>query len=404
MLAHELTTLCLYHEELGDLVLFAIEVSSGEIITPPPVPPPNFPARQAFRARRTMVFNQADLTDPAAEILRERGIREYCAVPLMVRERALGTLNVGSTKPGAFGPAAVAMVEAVARQVAIAVDNALAFQKIEQLNGQLSVKCSYLESEIVSEHHFDSIVGESSALRQVLEEVEVVAPTGSTVLVLGETGTGKELIARAIHERSRRSDRIFVKINCAAIPTGLLESELFGHEKGAFTGAIAQKLGRFEVANGGTLFLDEVGDIPLELQAKLLRVLQEQEFERIGGNKTIKVNVRLIAATNRDLAAMVEQHTFRADLYYRVNVFPIRVPPLRERSEDIPSLVHYFTQEFARRMHKRIDQIAPETLEGLKSLSMAGKRPRARQFDRARRDSFPRPRAGGAAGRTGSAL
>jgi formate hydrogenlyase transcriptional activator len=247
------------------------------------------------------------------------------------------------------------MVEAVARQVAIAVDNALAFQKIEQLNGQLAVKYSYLESEIRSEYGFDSIIGDSDALRQVLKEVEVVAPTDSTVLVLGETGTGKELIARAIHERSSRGNRTFVKINCAA-----------------FTGAIGQKLGRFEVADGGTLFLDEVGDIPLELQAKLLRVLQEQEFERIGGNKTIKVDVRLIGATNRDLAAMVEQHTFRADLYYRLNIFPIRVPPLRERSEDIPALVSHFAHDFARRMHKPLDQIAPQTMAGLKAYAWPG--------------------------------
>jgi formate hydrogenlyase transcriptional activator len=367
VLGHKRTTLALYDEQGGDLVPFAIEVHSGEILALPPTPPPNAPPLRAIQARRTMVFKETDLADPAAEVIRAAGILEYCSVPLVVRERVLGTFDVGSTEPGAFGSAAVAMVEAVARQMAIAVDNALAFQKIEQLNGQLGVKYSYPENEIRSEHNFDAIVGDSGALRQVLKEVEVVALTDSTVLVLGETGTGKELIARAIHDHSRRRDRTFIKINCAAIPGGLLESELFGHEKGAFTGAIGQKFGRFEVASGGTLFLDEVGDIPLELQAKLLRVLQEQEFERIGGNKTIKVDVRLIAATNRDLAAMVEQHTFRADLYYRLNVFPIRVPPLRERSEDIPALVRYFTQEFASRMHKRLDQVAPQTIARLKA-------------------------------------
>src|SRR6202041_3268524 len=216
------------------------------------------------------------------------------------------------------------------------------------------------------------VVGESAALRRVLKQVETVAPTGSTVLVLGETGTGKELIARALHELSSRQGRTFVKLNCAAIPTGLLESELFGHEKGAFTGAVSQKSGRFELADKGTLFLDEVGDIPPELQAKLLRVLQEQEFERLGSNRTHKVDVRLIAATHRDLAGMVRQATFREDLYYRLNVFPISVPPLRQRSGDIPKLVRHFTEIYARRLNKEIDEIPSRTMDALERYSWPG--------------------------------
>src|SRR5437764_5416240 len=248
----------------------------------------------------------------------------------------------------------------------MAVANALAFREIAQLTEKLTEERLYLESEIRAEHPFGEIVGESHLLRDVLQQVETVAPTDATVLVLGETGTGKELIARAIHDRGSRRERTFVKINCAAIPSGLLESELFGHERGAFTGAIAQKIGRFQVADGGTLFLDEVGEIPLELQPKLLRVLQEQEFERIGSTKTIKVDVRLIAATNRDLLRMVEEQRFRDDLYYRLNVFPIQAPPLRERAEDIPALVSYFVQRFARPMNRRVEVIPSEPLDALR--------------------------------------
>ena len=254
----------------------------------------------------------------------------------------------------------------------MAVANALAFREIAQLKDKLAEERLYLVSEIRAEHPFEEIVGESRPLHDALQQVEIVAPTDSTVLVLGETGTGKELIARAIHNRSGRRERTFVKINCAAIPSGLLESELFGHERGAFTGAIAQKIGRFEGANGGTLFLDEVGEIPLELQPKLLRVLQEQEFERIGGTRTIKVDVRLVVATNRDLVQMVEEHRFRDDLYYRLNVFPIYAPPLRERPEDIEPLVRYFVQRFAARMQRRIEVIPTETLDAMRRYPWPG--------------------------------
>ena len=247
----------------------------------------------------------------------------------------------------------------------MAIDNALAFQEIAELKDQLSKEKAYLEEEARTEHNFEEIVGRSDTLCRVLKQVETVAPTGSTVLICGETGTGKELIARALHDLSPRRERTFVKLNCAAIPTGLLESELFGHEKGAFTGAISQKVGRFELAHQGTLFLDEVGDIPSELQPKLLRVLQEQEFERLGNTKTIHVDVRLVAATNRDLAAMVADGCFRSDLLYRLNVFPLVLPPLRERSDDIPPLVRHFTQRFARRMGRRIEVIPSEVMEAL---------------------------------------
>jgi len=241
----------------------------------------------------------------------------------------------------------------------------LSLGEITELKDKLAKEKLYLEDEIRTESNFGEIIGESAALKRILKQVQTVAPTDSTVLIMGETGTGKELIARAIHNLSKRRERTFVKINCAAIPTGLLESELFGHERGAFTGAIAQKAGRFELGHQGTLFLDEVGDIALELQSKLLRVLQEQEFERLGSTRTIHVDVRLVAATNRDLAQMVAEKQFRSDLYYRLNVFPITAPPLRERAEDIPSLVRYFAQKYGQRMNKEILTIPTEVMNTL---------------------------------------
>jgi formate hydrogenlyase transcriptional activator len=253
----------------------------------------------------------------------------------------------------------------VADRVALAVENALAFEEIKALKDQLAKENAYLQEEVRTEHDFGDIVGESEALRRALKEVKTVATTDSTVLIRGETGTGKELVARALHDLSTRQGRTFVKLNCAAIPTGLLESELFGHEKGAFTGAVGQKVGRFELANKGTLFLDEVGDIPAELQPKLLRVLQEQEFERLGGTKTIKVDVRLVAATHRDLASMVADRRFREDLYYRLNVFPVMLPPLRDRRDDIPRLIRHFTQQFARRMGRQIETIPSSVMDAL---------------------------------------
>jgi formate hydrogenlyase transcriptional activator len=299
------------------------------------------------------------------ERVRPYGVQSYCWLPLTTARRRLGALVFTSKQPSAYDTAEVGFLQHVANQVAVAVENALAFQEIGALNDRLHRENVYLEEEARAENNFGDIVGESVALRRVLKGVETVAPTDSTVLIRGETGTGKELIARALHELSPRQGRTFVKLNCAAIPTGLLESELFGHEKGAFTGAISQKVGRFELAHQGTLFLDEVGDIPPELQPKLLRVLQEQEFERLGSTKTIKVDVRLVAATNRDLARMVADGTFRADLYYRLNVFPVVLPPLRERPEDIPRLVRHFTQRFARRMGRQIETVPSEVINAL---------------------------------------
>jgi formate hydrogenlyase transcriptional activator len=272
----------------------------------------------------------------------------------------------------AYSETDLEFLQQVAKQVAVAVENALAYEEITRLKNKLAEEKLYLEEEIRSEHGFEDIIGDSKALKRVLDQVQVVAPTDSTVLIQGETGTGKELIARAIHRLSGRRERTFVKLNCAAIPTGLLESELFGHERGAFTGAISRKAGRFELADQGTIFLDEVGEIPLELQSKLLRVLQEQEFERLGSTKTIRVNVRLIAATNRDLKSLVEAKQFRGDLYYRLNVFPLTMPPLRDRREDIPTLVRYFTQHYAVRMNKPIHTIPAATLDTLSRYAWPG--------------------------------
>jgi formate hydrogenlyase transcriptional activator len=274
-------------------------------------------------------------------------------------------LCLGRLHDSPFTGDEVEFLRQVAAQVAIAVENALAYRQIADLKDKLAQEKLYLEDEIRSQINFDSIVGNSAALQKVLHQVETVAPTDSTVLIYGETGVGKELVARAIHNLSARSRNAFVKLNCAAIPTGLLESEMFGHEKGAFTGAIAQRIGRFELANQGSVFLDEVGEIALDLQPKLLRVLQEREFERLGSSRTLRTNARLIASTNRDLAAMVGEQKFRMDLYYRLDVFPVHVPPLRERREDIPLLVRHFVQQFARRMSRTIDTIPSETMNVL---------------------------------------
>jgi formate hydrogenlyase transcriptional activator len=299
------------------------------------------------------------------QVIRPHGMGSLFYLPLTTARQRLGVLAFASKQPAAYLAADVEFLQLVANQVAVAVENALAFECIEMLKDKLTREKVYLEEEIRTEHNFDEIVGESAALRRVLKEVETVAITDSTVLIRGETGTGKELIARALHALSPRRGRTFVKLNCAAIPTGLLESELFGHEKGAFTGAITQKVGRFELAHQGTLFLDEVGDIPPELQPKLLRVLQEQEFERLGSTRTVRVDVRLVAATNRDLKQMVAAGQFRSDLYYRLNVFPVVLPPLRERRDDIPRLVRHFAQKLARRMGRRIESIPAETMDAL---------------------------------------
>lgn len=288
-----------------------------------------------------------------------------CMLPLSGCNRVVGSLTLVRTRHNPYSQDELDFLTGVCSQIAVVLENALASQEISELKDKVAQEKLYLEEVIRSEMNFDQIVGDSPALRQVLELVQTVAPSDSTVLLLGETGTGKELIARAIHDHGRRKNRTFVKLNCAAIPTGLFESELFGREKGAFTGAISQKMGRLELADQGTLFLDEVGDVPLEIQPKLLRVLQEREFERLGSTRTKRVDVRLVAATNRSLEKMIVEREFRSDLYYRLNVFPIRIPPLRERREDIPVLARYFAQKFAQQMEKRIEAIPSAAMKAL---------------------------------------
>jgi len=333
------------------------------------------PSKRVLETLQPAIVDRFDPADFSPEVYDQvvgEGLKSSCLIPLVTRGRALGLLTIARTTEPSFTPDDVEFLTQAAGQIAIAIENALAYHEISELKDKLAQEKLYLEEEIRSEMNFENIVGNSPALKHVLELVETVASSDSTVLLLGETGTGKELIARAIHERSRRKDRTFVKLNCAAIPTGLLESELFGHERGAFTGAITQKSGRMELADQGTLFLDEVGDIPIEIQPKLLRVLQEREFERLGSTHTRTVNIRLIAATNRDLEKMIAAREFRSDLYYRLHVFPIRIPPLRERKEDIPQLVSYFVQKFARQMQKKIDVISPAVMKGLTAWEWPG--------------------------------
>ena len=306
-----------------------------------------------------------------ASLLKQE-LRSALSVPLTVKGRILGTLNVGSATPGRYAEAEVSLLAAIGEQVALALENLLAYEEIAALKARLEQENQYLQEEVRSEAAFGDVVGESSAIRDILAGVRMVAATDATVLVTGETGTGKELIVRAIHALSRRKDKILVKVNCAALPSGVIESELFGHEKGAFTGALQRKPGRFELADGGTLFLDEIGDLPLDLQAKLLRVLQEGEFERVGGTRTLKVNVRLVAATHRDLPQAVGEDRFRADLYYRLNVFPIAVPPLRERRQDIPRLVRHFAMLYAAKMGKPVGPPMPDVLERLTAYAWPG--------------------------------
>jgi formate hydrogenlyase transcriptional activator len=326
------------------------------------------PSGTAFRTMKPLTLQRPFagwLHYPIVQIAVREGLKSFCFLPLISRNRAIGTLVLGRLRDDAFTQADIGFLTQIANQIALAVENALAYREIRELKEQLSKEKLYLEDEIRSEMNFAQIIGNSASLRRVLKRVETVAPTDSTVLIHGETGTGKELIARGIHDLSPRRSKPFVKLNCAAIPTGLLESELFGHEKGAFTGAIAQRIGRFEVADGGTIFLDEIGEIPLELQTKLLRVLQEREFERLGSSRTLRTDARLIAATNRDLEAMVSEQKFRSDLYFRLNVFPVHVPALRERDGDIPLLVRHFTQQFSRRMKKVIETIPSAAMDAL---------------------------------------
>src|SRR5438552_1980892 len=366
-------------EEAGTFKLYAFDASSSKgfakedlIITPAE----NDPGKRAFETMKPTVATVEEMGWPGGgegyRLAAAEGVKSACFIPLVSRGRALGDLMIVRKTEGTFTAEDVDFLSQAAGQIAIAIENALAYREISDLKDKLAQEKLYLEEEIRSEMNFEQIVGSSAALKHVLQLVETVAASDSTVLLLGDTGTGKELIARAIHDRSRRKERTFVKLNCAAIPTGLLESELFGHEKGAFTGAISQKVGRMELADQGTLFLDEVGDIPTEIQPKLLRALQEREFERLGSTHTRRVNVRLIAATNRNLEKMIADREFRSDLFYRLNVFPIRIPPLRERKEDIPLLVSYFVQKFAKQMQKRIEAISPPVMKGLTAWDWPG--------------------------------
>jgi len=376
VVAHDYTSLAVYDGERNAFDMWALEFAGKGLIKEHMfVPVEGSPAGKAFTAGKPARFERADLAALESDVgrmLLAEGIQSMCSVPLTVHDRRLGTLSIGRLGGEPFTTWDEKLLASVANQIAFSVENALAFQEIAELKDKLAAEKVYLEDEIRTEYNFEEIIGESSALKRVLHQVETVAPTDSAVLLRGETGTGKELIARAIHDLSQRRERTFVKLNCAAIPTGLLESELFGHERGAFTGAIAQRIGRFELADRGTLFLDEVGDIPLELQPKLLRVLQEQEFERLGSTRTKRVDVRVVAATNRNLEEMVAAGAFRNDLYYRLDVFPITLPPLRERPEDIPPLVRYFVQKFARRMNKRIETIPADAMTALSSYAWPG--------------------------------
>jgi formate hydrogenlyase transcriptional activator len=324
-------------------------------------------AGQVFRSGQPWIGDIEELNGSGFDdrSISGAGVQTLCVLPLVRCNSILGVLCLVRLQKNAFTQSDIEFLSQIAGQVAIAIDNAFAYRQISELKDRLTQEKLYLEDEIRSEMNFEEIIGNSAVLRQVLRQVEAVAPTNSTVLIQGETGSGKELIARAVHNLSQRRRHPFVKLNCAAIPTGLLESELFGHEKGAFTGAIAQRIGRFELASQGTIFLDEISEISVDLQPKLLRVLQEREFERLGSSRTLRTDARLIAATNRDLSAMVEEQKFRSDLFYRLNVFPIHVPPLRERKEDIPFLVRHFAQYFARNMTKEIDTISAETMSAL---------------------------------------
>jgi formate hydrogenlyase transcriptional activator len=377
LVPHEYASLSLYDPKTERLNIHALDfpVSKGLLQEGLSVPVEGSPTGRALTSRQPVFITRHEAEQFGSDIgkrIAGEGLKSACCLPLISHGRPLGTLVVASLQEESFPQRDAELLRHVANQIAIAVENALAFGQIVDRANKLTEEKLYLQDEIRTEYNFEEIIGESPVLMRILEQLQTVAPTDSTVLIQGETGTGKELFARALHNLSRRRDRTLVKVNCAAIPTGLLESELFGHEKGAFTGAIAQRIGRFELANGGTIFLDEVGDIPLELQPKLLRVLQEQEFERLGSARTVRVDVRLVAATNVDLASKVTENQFRRDLYYRLNVFPVLIPPLRERRADIPLLVRYFAQKYARRMKKQIDAIPAKAMRALSEYHWPG--------------------------------
>jgi formate hydrogenlyase transcriptional activator len=368
---NDVTGMALYDSEKNELRVHTLDgsnVTDQYVEEGFPLPMDESPAGRAVTSRQPVIVKNFEKWEPQSTLMKraiDAGFKSSCNAPMIAHDRVLGAIVIVSRREAAFSQADAEMLNHIARQLALAVENALHYREIETLKNKLASEKLYLEEEIQTQYNFEEIIGQSAALKKILQQVATVAPTDSAVLLCGETGTGKELIARAIHNLSGRKERTLVKLNCAAIPTGLLESELFGHEKGAFTGAIAQRVGRFELAHKGTLLLDEIGEIPLDLQPKLLRVLQEHEFERLGSSRTIKTDARLIAATNVDLPEMVADKRFRSDLFYRLNVFPITIPPLRERSDDIPLLVGYFTQKHSLRMNKRIDVIPKDTVDAL---------------------------------------
>ena len=370
VIRHDFAVLTLWNEKTRGLDLFALHFTGPQLFDRHQtlVDPEGMPSGEALATGRPVVVGDADLDRyPSPEYRRfvALGCKSACSVPLITPNRTIGTLEIGRISADLWTADDVEFLVQVANQIAIAVENALSYRELSEMKERLATEKLYLEDEIRLDHNIGNMVGEGPAFQSVLKSVQIVAPTDATVLILGETGTGKELVARAVHELSGRSKGSFVKVNCAAIPASLLESELFGHEKGAFTGAVAQKVGRFELAHQGTLFLDEIGEMPLELQPKLLRAIQDQEFERVGGTRTIRTDVRFVVATNRDLKVMVDENRFRADLYYRLHVFPLHVPPLRERREDIPLLARYFVQKHSQRLGRKVESIPTAALETL---------------------------------------
>ena len=370
VIQHDFAVLSLCEKATGGLDLVALHFTGPQLVEKleQHVEMAGMPAEEALATGRPVVVHESNYDRfPSPEYRRfvELGFRSGCSIPLLTPNGAIGTLEIARTSSGLWSNDDLNILVQVANQIAIALENSLAYRELREIKERLATEKLYLEDEIRLDHNIGNMIGGGPAFQSILKGIQIVAPTDSTVLILGETGTGKELVARAIHELSSRSKGSFVKVNCAAIPASLLESELFGHEKGSFTGAVAQKIGRFEVAHQGTLFLDEIGEMPLELQPKLLRAIQDQEFERVGGSRTIRTDVRFIAATNRVLKTMVEENRFRADLYYRLHVFPLHVPPLRERREDVPPLTRYFVQKHADRMGRKIDTIPAGAMDAL---------------------------------------
>lgn len=358
------TAVTLYNKEDDVFEVTAIEPFSSavELFSGFKIPRKGSHMEWVWKKKQPLRVNNIEKTQKflSEKTLLEQGLKSYIVLPLMSREECIGTFNIGSAEPSRYNQEDIEFAGAIANQIALAIENVKQHEEIKKLTWQLEKENAYLQEEIKLTHNCDEIITQNKPFKKVLASIDQVAPTNATVLILGESGTGKELLARAVHCRSKVANKALVKVNCAALPENLIESELFGHEKGAFTGALTTKTGRFELADGGTIFLDEIGELPLLLQSKLLRVLQEREFERLGSTRTIKIEVRVIAATNKDLEKAIEKGEFREDLYYRLNVFPITSSPLRERKDDIPLLANHFRQKYNRLFGKKIT-VVPET-------------------------------------------